>query len=158
MGTGAQVHSRVHMAAGMCRRTERWKQPQQSSANSTDKIVPQIPKAGFRFKQSRSKDSSRIHFAGWSCIFNPEKSCTLHPHLPFRLAPQQAVPSYAAAGRGGSVLPTVPGLPACCQPRVAGPCPCHGSAGPKSRAEQGCLPLRAAAEHWEGVAGLSDTI
>lgn len=25
MGTGAQVHSRVHMGAGMCRRTERWK-------------------------------------------------------------------------------------------------------------------------------------
>ena len=63
-----------------------------------------------------------------------------------------------STGRGGSVLPTVPGLPACCQPRVAGPCPCHGLAGPKSRAEQGCLPPRAAAEHWEGVAGLSDTI
>lgn len=46
MGAGAQVHSRMHMDAGMCRRTERWKWPQQSSANSTDKIVPQIPKAG----------------------------------------------------------------------------------------------------------------
>jgi len=46
VGAGAQVHSHVHMGAGMCRHMERWKQPQQRSANSTDKIVPQIPEAG----------------------------------------------------------------------------------------------------------------
>lgn len=46
LGAGAQVHSHVHTGAGVCRCTERWKRPRQSSANSTDKIVPQIPKAG----------------------------------------------------------------------------------------------------------------
>lgn len=47
--TWVLVHKSIPMCtmgAGMCRRAERGKQPRQSSANSTDKIVPPIPKAG----------------------------------------------------------------------------------------------------------------
>lgn len=43
----AELAGRIlHVGTGTCRRTERWERPRQSSANSPDKIVPQIPKAG----------------------------------------------------------------------------------------------------------------
>lgn len=118
------------------------------------KLFLKYRKAGLGLSNLAPKTAPRIHFAGSSGIVNPEESCTLHPHLPFRCAAQ---PSRAGAGERGLGAP----LPCWgCQyaagPGVSASCPCHG---PNSTAGAGaaCFP-HAAAKHWEGDAGLSDTI
>lgn len=127
VGAGAGAHSCAHMGAGMCRRTERWKRPWQSSANSTDKIVPQIPKAGLGLSNltpktapayiSRARAASLIPRNHVLCIrichsdLHRSRLCVL------RRAGERGFGALRHAGAagalpapGGRILPAVPRL------------------------------------------------
>lgn len=121
--------------------------PGKSSANSTDKIVPQIPKAGLGLSDLAPKTApayiSRARAA----------SLILRNHV--LRSPICHSDSCRALGRGGSVAPS---RARATSPRWLAPAHATARPNPKARAERGCLPPCAAAERREGAAGLSDTI
>lgn len=126
----------------------------QSSANSTDKIVPQIPKAGLGLSNLAPKTAPAYISQARAASLIPRNHVLCIRICHSDLHHSRLCCPVKRQGEGSQCSPLCGG----CQPWVAGPCPGHGSAGPKSRVEPGCLPPCVAAEHWEGVAGLSDMI
>lgn len=85
MRAAARVHQDEHVCAGMCRSMAKHKRPRQSSANSTDKIVPQIPKAGLGLSNLAPKTApAYISQAGAASLIPGNQAlriCLCHSHL-----------------------------------------------------------------------------
>lgn len=127
-GRGRSGASRVHTGAGMCRRTERWERPRQSSASSPDKIVPQIPKAGLGLSNLAPKTApAYVSRAGAAALIPRNRElCSRICHSDLHGGGGGGSSTRERGARGVWGVPSPPG---------AAPCSCRSSARPqKSRA------------------------
>lgn len=106
---------------------KRWEGPRQSSANSPDKIVPQIPKAGLGLSNlpPKTAPASIPEAAAAALIPRNRQLCSRICHSDLQ---QQHPREGGRRGLGGS------------QPQGAAPCSCTAQPDPKKPSRAGCGP------------------